>query len=170
MRTLSRKLLWVSKLISRRHPDSEFPASGVPNDLAIEIDHNDSPISKTPAKWLVCFVPGLKKQWWHRFRLARVRFFFAFMRPLLRRDLAGSPPSVRSTCGTEQLEPTASDPQFYTIAVSFIRHIGRRYQRAHGHISTISREQRKPSVGWITIYRQVRRRCRTSDHASSLVI
>lgn len=77
MRTLSSKLLWVSKLISRRHPESEFPVVGLPNDLAIEIDHNDSPISKEPARWLVCFVPGLKKQWWHRFTHPRHKHVFA---------------------------------------------------------------------------------------------
>lgn len=77
MRTLIRKLPLVSKLISRRHPDDEYHVASVPDDLAIEIDHNDSPISRPPAEWFVCFVPGLKKQWWHRFTHPRHKHVFA---------------------------------------------------------------------------------------------
>jgi hypothetical protein len=77
MTALISKLLLVSKLTSRRPPENEYHVADVPDDLAIEIDHNDSPISKQPAEWLVCFVPGLKKQWWHRFTHPRHKHVFA---------------------------------------------------------------------------------------------
>lgn len=34
---------------------------------AFEADENGSPVSLEEVDWLVCFVPGLKRQWWHRF-------------------------------------------------------------------------------------------------------
>ncbi|HEY0503725.1 MAG TPA: TetR/AcrR family transcriptional regulator C-terminal domain-containing protein [Lysobacter sp.] len=48
---------------------------------AIGIDANGSPVSIPPAAWLVCFVPGLRRQWWHRFAHARHKHVFA-LRPL----------------------------------------------------------------------------------------
>jgi hypothetical protein len=77
MTALISKLHLVSKLTSRRPPENEYHVADVPDDLAIEIDHNDSPISKQPAEWLVCFVPGLKKQWWHRFTHPKHKHVFA---------------------------------------------------------------------------------------------
>jgi hypothetical protein len=45
--------------------------------LVIEIDHNGSPVSKRASEWFVCFVPGLQKQWWHRFANPRHQHVFA---------------------------------------------------------------------------------------------
>jgi hypothetical protein len=43
----------------------------------IDIDANGSPVTIPEAHWLVCFVPGLKPQWWHRFASARHKHVFA---------------------------------------------------------------------------------------------
>jgi hypothetical protein len=77
MTTLVCRLLSVFKLISGRARESECRFGGVSDDLAIEIDRNDSPVSKPPAEWLVCFVPGLKKQWWHGITHPRHKHVFA---------------------------------------------------------------------------------------------
>jgi hypothetical protein len=44
---------------------------------AIEIDANGSPVTVAEADWLICFVPGLKPQWWHRFANAKHKHVFA---------------------------------------------------------------------------------------------
>lgn len=49
----------------------------VSHELAIEIDSNGSPVNVPAAEWFVCFVPGLQKQWWHRFTNARHQHVFA---------------------------------------------------------------------------------------------
>lgn len=46
-------------------------------ERTIEIDRNGSPVTKLPSEWLVCFVPGLRKQWWHRFAHAKHKHVFA---------------------------------------------------------------------------------------------
>lgn len=71
------KLLLRPKLISRRAPDARAQFAGVPDELTIEIDRNGSPVSKGPSEWFVCFVPGLQKQWWHRFANPRHQHVFA---------------------------------------------------------------------------------------------
>ena len=56
----------------------EGPWAGrVPGGPAIEIDANGSPVSLGAAQWLVCFVPGLRRQWWHRFANRRHKHVFA---------------------------------------------------------------------------------------------
>ncbi|QSX74193.1 TetR/AcrR family transcriptional regulator C-terminal domain-containing protein [Lysobacter arenosi] len=50
---------------------------GVPEELAIEVDANGSPVTIEAATWLICFVPGLRRQWWHRFADARHKHVFA---------------------------------------------------------------------------------------------
>lgn len=50
-------------------------------DPALRIDANGSPVTIAPATWWVCFVPGLRPQWWHRFADARHKHVFA-LRPL----------------------------------------------------------------------------------------
>lgn len=70
-------LLSLFKLLLRRTLENDDDVAGVPDDLAIEIDHNASPINKQPAEWLVCFVPGLKKQWWHRYTHPTHKHVFA---------------------------------------------------------------------------------------------
>jgi len=52
----------------------------VSNDLAIEVDTNGSPVSLPAAQWFVCFVPGLRKQWWHPFTNTRHQHVFAIRR------------------------------------------------------------------------------------------
>ncbi|WP_426619440.1 TetR/AcrR family transcriptional regulator C-terminal domain-containing protein [Pseudomonas rustica] len=54
--------------------------AGVPDELAIEIDENGSPITAKEATWFICFVPGLQKQWWHRFTNAKHKHVFAMRR------------------------------------------------------------------------------------------
>lgn len=49
----------------------------VSDDLATEVDCHGSPVSIPAADWLVCFVPGLQKQWWHRFANRRHQHVFA---------------------------------------------------------------------------------------------
>src|SRR3569833_2900480 len=56
---------------------AEADLSGVPDDLVVEVDEDGSPVSKRPAEWLVCFVPGLQKQWWHRFSHPMHKHVFA---------------------------------------------------------------------------------------------
>ena len=52
----------------------------VPPDLANSVDENGSLVTVDPADWIVCFVPGLQRQWWHRFVHHRHKHVFA-MRP-----------------------------------------------------------------------------------------
>jgi hypothetical protein len=43
----------------------------------LEIDADGSPVTLDAAYWLVCFVPGLRKQWWHRLVDAKHKHVFA---------------------------------------------------------------------------------------------
>jgi hypothetical protein len=52
----------------------------VPSDLANSADENGSLVTVDPVDWIVCFVPGLQRQWWHRFVDHRHKHVFA-MRP-----------------------------------------------------------------------------------------
>ncbi|WOH53237.1 TetR/AcrR family transcriptional regulator C-terminal domain-containing protein [Bradyrhizobium sp. sBnM-33] len=52
----------------------------VPPDLANNLDEDGSLVTVDPADWIVCFVPGLRWQWWHRFVHHRHKHVFA-MRP-----------------------------------------------------------------------------------------
>ena len=51
--------------------------------IELELYQNGSPVTLEAAAWYVCFVPGLKKQWWHRFVNERHKHVFA-MRPAAR--------------------------------------------------------------------------------------
>ncbi len=62
--------------IPRGTTDGRSHVDGVPDDLAIEIDADGSPVSFPAADWFVCFVPGLQKQWWHRFATAQYQHVF----------------------------------------------------------------------------------------------
>ena len=44
---------------------------------AMDIDENGSPVTLPEADWLVCFVPGLRRQWWHRFAHKEHKHVFA---------------------------------------------------------------------------------------------
>lgn len=63
--------------IPRGTTDGRSHLAGAPDELAIEIDADGSPVSFPAAEWFVCFVPGLQKQWWHRFVNARHQHAFA---------------------------------------------------------------------------------------------
>ena len=50
-------------------------------DASMQVDANGSPVTMDAATWLVCFVPGLRRQWWHPFADSRHKHVFA-LRPL----------------------------------------------------------------------------------------
>ncbi|MBR1198438.1 TetR/AcrR family transcriptional regulator C-terminal domain-containing protein [Bradyrhizobium sp. AUGA SZCCT0240] len=52
----------------------------VPSDLANCADEHGSLVTVEPVDWIICFVPGLKRQWWHRFVHHKHKHVFA-MRP-----------------------------------------------------------------------------------------
>lgn len=54
--------------------------SDVPADLASSADENGSLVTLAPVEWIICFVPGLQAQWWHRFVFSKHKHVFA-MRP-----------------------------------------------------------------------------------------
>lgn len=56
---------------------SEALARRLPHEFAVEIDADGSPVTFPAAEWFVCFVPGLQKQWWHRFAKSRYQHVFA---------------------------------------------------------------------------------------------
>ena len=49
-------------------------------DLANSADENGSLVTVDPVDWIICFVPGLQRQWWHRFVHHKHKHVFA-MRP-----------------------------------------------------------------------------------------
>jgi hypothetical protein len=59
----------------------EMAFTEVPPDLRTSIDEYGSLVSLGPVEWLICFVPGLQRQWWHRFVDHRHTHVFA-MRPM----------------------------------------------------------------------------------------
>lgn len=48
---------------------------------SINVDQDGAPVTCPAVEWFVCFVPGLRKQWWHRFAHAKYKHVYA-MRPL----------------------------------------------------------------------------------------
>jgi len=50
-------------------------------DLASSVDGNGTLVTLPPADWVVCFVPGLEREWWHRFAHPTHQHVFA-MRPI----------------------------------------------------------------------------------------
>ncbi|MGH8177516.1 MAG: hypothetical protein ACREV5_14745 [Steroidobacter sp.] len=63
--------------VPRGTTDGRSHIEGVPNELAIEIDANGSPVTVQEADWLVCFVPGLQRQWRRRYTHAKHKHVFA---------------------------------------------------------------------------------------------
>lgn len=49
-------------------------------EIALDIDEHGSPVTLEATSWFVCFVPALKRQWWHGFVHKRHKHVFA-MRP-----------------------------------------------------------------------------------------
>lgn len=66
------------QVLHRRQNTGRKP--GLPGTVAIEIDADGSPVTLEAGSWFVCFVPGLKKQWWHPFVNRKHKHCFA-MRP-----------------------------------------------------------------------------------------
>jgi hypothetical protein len=67
-------------------PDRDGPSGlkvvgDVPADLAKCADENGSPVTLDPVDWYICFVPGLRRQWWHRFAHHKHKHVFA-IRPM----------------------------------------------------------------------------------------
>ena len=65
---------------SLRRADDRGSCIPFANDVEtvdIEIDANGSPVTLEAADWLVCFVPGLRKQWWHGLVNAKHKHVFA---------------------------------------------------------------------------------------------
>jgi hypothetical protein len=50
-------------------------------DLASSVDGNGTLVTLPPVDWLICFVPGLEQEWWHRFAHPTHQHVFA-MRPI----------------------------------------------------------------------------------------
>lgn len=63
--------------IPRSSEDGRSHIPGVPDELTIEVDADGSPVTMRAEEWFVCFVPGLQKQWWHRFTDPRHKHVFA---------------------------------------------------------------------------------------------
>jgi hypothetical protein len=82
MNQTARKIDPKTECASRNavHKKTAGVVPGVPVDLSHSVDQNGSLVTVPPAEWLICFVPGLQKQWWHRFVNARHKHVFA-MRP-----------------------------------------------------------------------------------------
>jgi len=67
----------MSKARVKRHTN---PKGRDLEAIELEIDEHGSPVTLEAGGWYVCFVPGLKKQWWHRFVHNKHKHVFA-MRP-----------------------------------------------------------------------------------------
>ncbi len=57
--------------------DERLCGRDVADSLGIHIDADGSPVTFPEAEWLICFVPGLRRQWWHRFAHPRHKHVFA---------------------------------------------------------------------------------------------
>jgi hypothetical protein len=60
--------------------DARRASRGVAATPVIDIDGNGSPVSLPEVDWLVCFVPGRRRQWWHRFAHEKHKHVFAMRR------------------------------------------------------------------------------------------
>lgn len=61
----------------RASGDHDIAIPRLADGESIEIDANGSPVTLEAADWLVCFVPGLRKQWWHALVNAKHKHVFA---------------------------------------------------------------------------------------------
>lgn len=71
-------LSWFER--SKETPSQLKIVGDVPADLANSADENGSLVTVEPVDWILCFVPGLQRQWWHRFVHRKHKHVFA-MRP-----------------------------------------------------------------------------------------
>lgn len=51
-----------------------------PETVKLALDRDGAPVRLEAGSWFVCFVPGLRKQWWHKFVHKKHQHVFA-MRP-----------------------------------------------------------------------------------------
>lgn len=80
MFTLLNRLNWIAldrDAASYGVGDANSDVFDVAEELAIDIDANGSPVTVPEADWLICFVPGLRRQWWHRFAHPKHKHVFA---------------------------------------------------------------------------------------------
>jgi hypothetical protein len=62
------------KKVIRQQAPSDNPLLA---ELSSQIDAYGTLVTMEPADWLVCFVPGLKPEWWHRFAHTKHQHVFA---------------------------------------------------------------------------------------------
>jgi len=79
MRTLLARLRTARAAQAMAMPRARPPS--LTRGPTIGVDENGSPLTLPAVEWFVCFVPGLRHQWWHRFAHDRHKHVFA-MRPL----------------------------------------------------------------------------------------
>lgn len=65
----------------RQNPSKRNVIGDILPDLANSADKNGSLITVDPVDWMICFVPGLQRRWWHRFVDHKHKHVFA-MRPM----------------------------------------------------------------------------------------
>jgi AefR-like transcriptional repressor, C-terminal domain len=76
-RTIDPETEWAPRNAAR---EQALSITGVPVDLSNGLDRDGALVTVPPSEWFICFVPGLQKQWWHRFVNAKHKHVFA-MRP-----------------------------------------------------------------------------------------
>lgn len=69
-----RKNTRISDAGSGQHADL---TGGDLETVTLEIDQDGAPVTLEAGSWFVCFVPGLQKQWWHRFVHPKHKHVFA---------------------------------------------------------------------------------------------
>ena len=52
---------------AHRRPNQRESQATAITEAELQVDHNGSLMTLEEASWYVCFVPGLRKQWWHPF-------------------------------------------------------------------------------------------------------
>ena len=76
--TVRARRSWLAR--NSESPSRLKVVGDVPPDLANSADENGSLVTVDPVDWIICFVPGLQRQWWHRFVHHKHKHVFA-MRP-----------------------------------------------------------------------------------------
>lgn len=66
--------------LERRLSAAGFSRMVDPRTVKLSLDKDGALVTLEPGSWFVCFVPGIKKQWWHRFVNKRHTHVFA-LRP-----------------------------------------------------------------------------------------
>ena len=109
----------------------EADAMRDPQTIELNVDPDGALVTLAASSWYVCFVPGLDKQWWHRFVNARHKHVFA-IRP------AGPDEWTH-------FEPSAADGHDHLDAGEEVPAVGRARRCAAG--SGIDPGARQPATG-----------------------